>query len=448
VRRTNVKALLWGGRPCPQPPFQAALEVSASPRTGRLKAGRRQACPPHEVAVLVAALLLAIPLAAANKKATQNDQPTAPARVLIDTSVLVWPQPPEIARVRFLNMYTGQKFDPAILEKPKHQKKNWKDMLAGAQSQQEKAQKVPFQFLRVYGVAADSEGYIYAADQAVGAVFVIDPATKEATLIGNGRDARFGLINGLAMDDSDRLFVSDTKLRHVIVFNSKHQQEAIIGGGLLLNPGGMAVDNENRFLYVVDTARDQVLVFDADNYKLLRTIGTTGKKHTLTDPGNFSLPTQAAVDSDGNLYVTDTLNNRVEIFDAEGNFISQFGKAGDMPGRFARPKGIAVDRDGHIWVVDEVQSRVQVFNREGRLLIYFGEQGPYPGQFQAAYGIAIDQKNNRVIVSEQFPGRVQTFQYVTDAEAEEARKKLENPAPAKTEIAPVKAQSSAANGPR
>jgi len=399
------------------------------------------------------ALVMALPMAAADKKArNSNPEPSAPKRIAIDTRNLVWPQPPEIARIRFLAMYTGQKFDPAILEKPKHEKKNWKDVLAGAQTQSEKSVNIPFQFIRVYGVAADSKGNIYAADQAVGAIFVIDPATQEAQLIRNGKEARFGLINGLAMDDNDRLFVSDSKLRHVVVFNAQHQQEAIVGTGVLLDQGGLAIDRENRFLYVVDTSKDQVVVFDADNYKVLRTIGTTGKKHTLADAGNFSLPTNVAVDGDGNLCVTDTLNNRVEIFDAEGNFISEFGKAGDGPGRFARPKGIAVDGDGHIWVVDEVQSRVQVFDREGRLLIYFGEQGPYPGQFQAAYGIAIDQKN-RVIVSEQFPGRVQAFQYVTDAEAEEALKKQAGaetaPAkPAKKDIAPVNAQSSAAHAPR
>lgn len=403
--------------------------------------------------VAMLALLTALPLAAADKKAKKtNTEPGAPPRITIDTSNLVWPQPPELARIRFLAMYTGEKFDPAILEKPKHQKKNWKDVLAGAQSQGEKDVKIPFQFLRVYGVAADSKGNIYAADQAVGAIFIIDPATKDAQLIRNGKEARFGLINGLAMDDNDRLFVSDSKLRHVLVFNAQHQQEASVGGSVLTDPGGVAIDRENRFLYVVDTAKDQVLVFDADNYKLLRSIGTTGKKHTLTDPGNFSLPTNVAVDSDGNVYVTDTLNNRVESFDAEGNFIGEFGKSGDGPGRFARPKGIAVDSDGHIWVVDEVQSRVQVFDREGRLLIYFGEQGPYPGQFQAAYGIAIDQKN-RVIVSEQFPGRVQEFQYVTDAEAEEARKRQAggDAAPGKQahgDIAPVNAQGSAAHAPR
>jgi len=395
--------------------------------------------------LVAAALLVPVWLtaaAAADKKAKKAAPvPESQKRIVIDTSNLVWPQPPELARIRFLDMYTGEKYDPKILEKQKNPKKSWKDVLAGGQSDAEKNIKVPFQFLRVYGVTADSKGNIYAADQAVGAVFVIDPVTKEAELIANGKNARFGLINGLAMDDNDRLFVSDSKLRHVVVFNAKHQQEAIVGTGVLADPGGMAIDRENRFLYIVDTAKDQVLVFDADNYKLLRTIGTTGKKHTLTDPGNFSLPTNVAVDKDGNLFVTDTLNNRVEVFDAEGNFISEFGKAGDGPGHFARPKGIAVDCDGHIWV-----------DREGCLLIYFGEQGPYPGQFQAAYGIAIDQ-HNRVIVSEQFPGRVQTFQYVTDAQADDARKKGTQPeqfpgkAPAK-EIAPVNAQSSAAHAPR
>jgi len=64
-------------------------------------------------------------------------------------------------------------------------------------------------------------------------------------------------------------------------------------------------------------------------------------------------------------------------------------------------------------------------------LIYFGQQGVYPGQFQALYGIAFDSRNNRVITSEQFPGRVQVFRYVTDAEAaaEKARREAEQANP-------------------
>ena len=382
---------------------------------------------------LAAALLLFLAASGEAQKKSKKDAaaPPTPSRLRIDTSDLVWPRPPDIGRIKFSALYTGEKIDFTAMEQPsKKPKQSWMDRLAGTQPDNQKKIKVPFQFIRVFGLAVDSKGNIYAADQAVDAVFIIDPKGN-VDFIRNGKEAKFGLLNGLAMDDNDRLFVTDSKLHKVLVFNPQHQQEATVGTDVLADPGGAVVDTENRLLYVADTGSDQVMVFDADNYKLLRKIGKDGHKHTLTDPGTFSMPTNVALDSDGDLYVTDTLNNRVEIFDADGEFVSEFGKAGDGPGFFLRPKGIAVDCDGHIWVVDAAQNRVQVFDREGRLLCYFGELGPYPGQFNGPYGITID-KNNRVLVSEQFPGRVQAFQYVTDAEADAARKKqMEGKQPAK-----------------
>jgi sugar lactone lactonase YvrE len=186
----------------------------------------------------------------------------------------------------------------------------------------------------------------------------------------------------------------------------------------------MAIDKENRLLYVSDIELDQVLVYDSDSFKLLRKIGTTGHNHELTTPGDFAKPTGLAVDQDGNLYVADTLNNRIEVFDADGKFINTFGKAGDGPGYFARPKGVAVDSDDHIWVADGMQDRVQVFNKEAQLLIAFGGHGLLPGQFQGLVGITTD-KNNRVFTSEIYPGRVQQFRYVTDSEADQLRKERE-----------------------
>jgi DNA-binding beta-propeller fold protein YncE len=279
-----------------------------------------------------------------------------------------------------------------------------------------KADKPRFQLVTPYGVAVDSKGRLYVADSKVLAVFIFDTQTKDVELIKNGVQARFGWITGLAIDDTDRLFVADTKMRRVLVFDPQHKLEGSISGDMI-SPGGLAIDNENRFLYVPDAELDQVLVYDADPpYKLLRKMGTGGKKHTLTTPGDFARPTNVAVDKDGNLYVSDTLNDRVEIFDAEGNFIRTFGKPGDGPGYFARPKGIAIDGDGHVWVADGVQSRVQVFTPEGQLLIWMGEPGTLPGQFSALTGLTIDSQN-RVFTSEQFPGRVQMFQYINDAQA-------------------------------
>jgi DNA-binding beta-propeller fold protein YncE len=380
------------------------------------------------LALVLAVMVSGVSLQARKKNNSTPAQADQQRRTTFDISKIVWPNPPAIARIRFESVLTGQKIDWAGLKSNQKPKQSWMDRLAGEQPDRQVKdvqQKVGFQLMRVYGVAADSEGNIYAADQAVAAIFIFPKAgTGKVQLIKNGADAHLPMINGLAIDDDDRLFVTDVKLHHVLVFNAKHEPEASFGADVLVSPAGIAIDKENRFVYVVDTQQDQVLVFDADKYTLLRRIGTGGKKHTLTSPGDFALPTHVAVDKEGNVYVTDTLNNRVEVFDADGGFINEFGKAGDGPGHFARPKGIAIDRDGHIWVVDEIQSRVQVFDKEGRLLIYLGERGWYPGQFQALYGIASDNRNNRIITSEQFPGRVQVFRYITDAEAaaEKARR--------------------------
>lgn len=387
------------------------------------------------LSVLLICAVCCLP-ASAQKKSGKKDATAAQSeqrkRVAFDINKIVWPNPPAITRIKFESILTGQKIDWAGLETKKKPKQSWMDRLAGAQPDnqvKDVESKVGFQLMRPYGVAADSKGNVYVADQAVGAIFIFskeNPGKPE--LIKHGEHARLPMINGLAVDDNDRLFVTDARLHHVLVLNTKHEQEAVFGAESLVSPAGIALDTENRFVYVADAQQDQVLVFDADSYKLLRRIGTGGKKHSLTSPGDFSLPTNVAVDKEGNVAVTDTLNNRVEIFDADGKFVSEFGKPGDGPGHFARPKGIAFDGDGHIWVADELQSRVQVFNQEGQLLIYFGESGWYPGQFQGLYGIGFDRTNNRMITTEQFPGRAQVFRYVTDAEAatEKTRREAEH----------------------
>ena len=397
------------------------------------------------IAIVTMALVMAAPAFAEKKKAAPappqklGDQRTT---AYFDISKIVWPNPPAIARVKFVDLLTGEKVDPNLLKASPKAKQKWMDRLAGTKADTDvQIKDLPFQLIRPYGVGVDSKGHVYAADQGVSAIFIFNPETKAVELIGNGKQAHFGAVSGLCLDDNDRLFVTDTGMHRVDVFApDTHQLETAFGGDVLTTPASIAIDTDNRFLYVVDTQQDVVDVFDADSFKLLRKIGTPGKKHTLSTPGNFSLPSGVAVDRDGNVYVTDTFNNRIEIFDADGTFVSAFGKNGDGPQDFERPKGIAVDRDGHIWVADSAQDRVKVFNQEGRLLIYFGQHGEYPGKFMGIHDIFID-KNNRVITSEIFPGRVQIFRYVTDEEADAEKKLREGGGDGKQAAAPAQKEA-------
>lgn len=400
-------------------------------------------------ATLLAALTLAAPTPLHADKKKKQEAPTPQTNILdkIDYSKLVWPNPPAPTRVKYLNYFCCDKYVAA----PAKQKSSWMDRMAGAETAQQKQDAKPlFALWTPYGVAVDSKGSVYVADGKVGAIFIFNTETKELQMIKHGVQAHFGDIIGLAMDDSDRLFVSDTKLHRIMVFDRDHKVEGAISEGVV-DPGGMAVDNENRFLYVADAALDQVLVYDADKLTLIRKMGTAGKKHTLTEPGQFSVPTNVALDADNNLYVTDTYNNRVEVFDADGNFIRAWGKAGDRPGYFSRPKGIAIDADGHVWVADAVEDILQCYTEDGRLLMWMGGHGLLPGQFRALAGLYID-KNNRIFTSEQFPGRVQMFRYFTDDEAraqikqrqEDAEKKLQERKAGGADAVPAVAPTSSA----
>lgn len=374
--------------------------------------------------ILLVAFAIALPLGvfAGDKKNSKDKGGHATVPKKIDYSNIVWPNPPEIARIRYINWWASEK-QQRNQQGAVQKKSKWMDRLAGTQTEEEKL-ALPFSLIQPNGMAIDSKGQVYIADSKVGAVFIVNPETGDSEMLKHGVHGNFTHIVGLAMDDNDTLFISDPVLRHVLVINAQHKAEDVITQDMV-RPTGLALDTKNRLLYVADTDLDQVLVYDADSFKLLRKIGTAGHNHELTTPGDFSRPTGLTLDDEGNLYVCDTMNSRIEVFDADGTFIQAHGKNGDAPPNLARPKGIAIDSDGHIWVADGVQDRVTVFDKEWRLLISIGGHGLLPGMFQGLMSVAADTKRNRMYTTEIYPGRMQEFRYVTDTEAEQIRKERE-----------------------
>ena len=270
------------------------------------------------------------------KKKKEADKPKPNLMDILDLSKIVWPNPPAIARIRYMNYFCAQK--PP--EGPDTKKAKWMDRLAGvAVGEQVTTEKRLWQLVTPYGMAVDSKNRLYVADSKVHAIFIFDTETKDLQLIKNGVEARFGLITGLAIDDSDRLFVSDSEMRRVMVFDPTHKAEGSISEGLA-SPAGLAVDNENRFLYVADPDLDQVLVYDADPpHKLLRKLGTGGESAHPDYAWRFLDADQCSRRRRRHLYVTDTWNNRVEIFDPDGKFIRDIGQGGRRPGILCAPEG-------------------------------------------------------------------------------------------------------------
>ncbi len=127
-----------------------------------------------------------------------------------------------------------------------------------------------------------------------------------------------------------------------------------------------------------------------------------------TGNGQFSHPAGIAVDSKGTIWVVDEEHDRVQKFNAAGEFQSAFGSSGTGNGQFGRPTDIAVDAAGNLWVTDAGNSRVEKFNEKGEFLAKFGSAGSGNGQFNSAESIAIDRQGN-IWVGDTYNGRLQKF---------------------------------------
>jgi DNA-binding beta-propeller fold protein YncE len=115
-----------------------------------------------------------------------------------------------------------------------------------------------------------------------------------------------------------------------------------------------------------------------------------------------------AVNSAGYVYVTDSGNHRVEVFDADGNYLSQFGTTGDGNEQLFYPIGIAFNSTGYAYVLDGSKHNILVFDSNGNYVSQFGEQGSGDGQFKQPWGIAINS-TGYTYVTDTYNYRVQVF---------------------------------------
>lgn len=308
----------------------------------------------------------------------------------------VWPIGPEPPRVRYVGQLAGSDdLKPAV-------------SMGKALGKALFGKKPPETMLSPYAVCTDGGERLFVADSNGRVLHVLDMATRQyQRWRPGGAQTRFGHPTGVAYDPAGRLYVADAADACIHVFDTRGAYLGRIGSGVLSRPAGVAFDPRTQRLFVADVTVHQVVVLSSNGTPLMR-IGQRG-----VGPGQFNYPTNVALDGQGRLYVSDSLNFRVQQFDPEMRFARQIGSQGDQPGYFAHPKGLAVDSADHLYVVDASFEAVQVFNAEGQLLMDFGSEGRGRGEFWLPSGIFIDAAD-RIWVADTYNRRVQVFDYLPE----------------------------------
>jgi DNA-binding beta-propeller fold protein YncE len=173
----------------------------------------------------------------------------------------------------------------------------------------------------------------------------------------------------------------------------------------LKGPDGMALDPHGN-LYVVDGKNDRIQKFDP-NGQFLAMWGSQG-----TGDGQFNFATSdgealgdLTVDGQGNIFVADFGNHRIQKFDPDGRFLLKWGR----PGRF-EPDGLAVDGQGNIYTLEFDLSRIQVFDSTGQFRFSWGNSGTGDGQLNGPSELAVDSAGT-IYVSDYLNNRIQKFRY-------------------------------------
>ena len=171
----------------------------------------------------------------------------------------------------------------------------------------------------------------------------------------------------------------------------------------------------NEDIYVADSRNNRILHIAADG-SLLQEWGTFADNTSGNAPiSTFYEPWGVAVGPDGSVYVTDTWNHRVQKFTEDGEPVTTWGQYGqpipespETKSFFWGPRGIAVDTQGNVFVADTGNKRIAVFDEDGNYITEFGTAGLDPGQFDEPVGVAV-ANDGTVYVTDTWNQRIQSF---------------------------------------
>lgn len=239
--------------------------------------------------------------------------------------------------------------------------------------------------IKPYGVAM-RDGKIYVCDSQK-TVQIFDLKNKKfKTLEGAKGLGKVVQPLNIRITKEGYKFVADPVRGEVVMYDTQDQYVKSFGLPGQWKP--VDVVDYDGLLYIVDSRNRDIKVFDIESGEKKGSLGRSNKPEE-----NLGLPTNITVDEDGLLYITDSGRFQVVIYDRDGHERGTIGRPGANLGHFARPRGIDIDKDGLVYVVDAAFENVQVFKKDGQLLLFFGGSGRRPGDLFLPADVSIDYDN-------------------------------------------------------
>jgi len=345
--------------------------------------------------VLVFSLLLLIAGCGETKYLLKYEVPAEKAQV--------WPKLPDKPRFRYVGELTGEQ-NLKEVEGSRSIGTRIVDFLKWVVGLGSFGRK-PVVLQRPQSGVVDNQGRILVTDVSRHAVFVFDPVGGSLKLWERATgDYNFVTPVGITLGKENTILVADAELGAVFQLDDKGNPVRSFGENDLKRPTGIARDPVSGQIFVADTKGHDIKIFNDDGSM----VGTIGKRGV--NPGEFNGPTYLNF-SKNKLYVTDTLNARVQILTRTGDFLSEFGRRGNYVGDMVRPKGVAAASDGTIYVIESLNDYLLVYSAEGQFLMPLGGTGSGVGQFYLPSGVWTDSKD-RVYIADMFNGRIVILQYL------------------------------------
>ena len=304
------------------------------------------------------------------------------------------------------------------------------------------------QFVNPHGVEIAKNGNLDVVDTSNNRIEEFSKSGKYETQFGTlgAGNAQLNSPNAMAVDSKGNIWVADTGNNRIEKFNEKREFTAVFGYGVsngeakfqictvsckaglagsgagqFKEPKGIAIA-ANGNVYVSDSANNRIEEFnEKEEFIIAFGFGVSNgeaKFETCTvscsagiagsGSGQFNLPREVAVAPNGNVWVVDFNNSRVEGFNEKDQYLLQAGSKGTGNGQFKEPSGIAIDSAGNVWITDSVNNRVQELAPSGAFLGVFGGQGTGNGQYEEPWGIAVTSTGNIYVVDAK-NSRVETW---------------------------------------